>query len=372
MPIPRARGIQVAYTLASLLDAGHEVRLAYTPKDAAPAPLPAYELHPRGELQNLALSRRPPAPLGLLPLRSNLFYNRRLLSWLKRARASGDAPNVIMTRHLKTAYALLRANTGIPVVYEAHEVFALSAKPKHRAEFARMETYVLRHAARAIAISRTLGNALSEHYGIQREFDILHSGVSLPEAPPPAKPWSECSQHIIYTGSLFGWKGVKDLVEAARWLPGYRITIIGGSANEIAGLRTSAPARGAQLVFRPQMPHTHIQSELNGACIAVLPNRAESISAWTSPIKLFEYMGAGCAIVASDLPAIREILTPDEAMLVPAQTPLALAEAIRALANAPASTAAQGTHLRERAAEFTWQARGRKLSEILRRAAQTR
>lgn len=365
LPIPRARGVQVAHTLAALLDAGVEVCLAYTPEDAHADPLADYGLHPHNELQRLALSRRAPAPFAGLPIRSNRFYNSQLYNWLKRARTNGTVPDAILTRHFKTAYALLQANLGIPLVYEAHEIFALSAKPKHRAAFTRMEAFVLEQAALVIAISRALADGLREHYGVTRPFDILHSGVTLSDTPTFTKPWTDCARHIIYAGSLFGWKGVEDLIAAARWLPGHRLAIIGGNAEEIAALRQSAPRQGAEIVFKGQRSHADVQAELAAACIAVLPNRAGSISAWTSPIKLFEYMGAGCAVVASDLPAIREILEPDEALLVPAQDPQALATAIRSLTNDPELAAAQGAHLRERAAEFTWEVRGKRLADII-------
>ena len=49
----------------------------------------------------------------------------------------------------------------------------------------------------------------------------------------------------------------------------------------------------------------------------VLPNPASAISThFTSPLKLFEYMAAGRAIVASDLPAIREVLRDGENALL--------------------------------------------------------
>jgi glycosyltransferase involved in cell wall biosynthesis len=366
LPLPRARGVQVAHTLASLLEEGQDVSLAYTPEDGAPDPLGAYELHPGSELKKLSLSRRASGLLGILPLQSNRFFNQRLVGWLRHEQAQGCAPDAIMTRHLKTAFALLKAKTGIPVIYEAHEVFALSAREKHRKSFLRMESFVLRHAARVIAISEALAAALAEHHGIDRDFDILHSGADLP-AISTDKPWPASAQHIIYTGSLFGWKGVEDLVAATRWLPQHRVTIIGGTLDEIARLREQLPD-DAEVTFKPQIPHAEIQAELAGACIAVLPNRAGSISAWTSPLKLFEYMGAGCAVVASDLPSIREILSPDEAMLVPPQDPRALAEAIRTLTDNPERTAAMGRHLRERTREFTWAARGKRLVAILNEA----
>ena len=36
--------------------------------------------------------------------------------------------------------------------------------------------------------------------------------------------------------------------------------------------------------------------------------RGQDTSRWMSPMKMFEYMAAGQAIVASDLPVLREIL----------------------------------------------------------------
>ncbi len=59
-----------------------------------------------------------------------------------------------------------------------------------------------------------------------------------------------------------------------------------------------------------------IRNLLQHASIAVLPNDAGTPdSQYTSPLKLFEYLAAGLPIVATDLAAIREIVTePDNCL----------------------------------------------------------
>ena len=65
-------------------------------------------------------------------------------------------------------------------------------------------------------------------------------------------------------------------------------------------------AEGAAVVFSGRIAPAAVRALLEKSCIAVLPNRADADSAFTSPIKLFEYMAAGCAVVAADLPAAED------------------------------------------------------------------
>jgi glycosyltransferase involved in cell wall biosynthesis len=88
---------------------------------------------------------------------------------------------------------------------------------------------------------------------------------------------------------------------------------------------------------------------------------------YASPIKLFEYMASGRAIVASDLPSIAEVVTDGEsALLTPPSDVDALAEAIRRLRDDPA--------LRQRLADnahalvmesYTWDARAKAILKVL-------
>jgi len=89
-----------------------------------------------------------------------------------------------------------------------------------------------------------------------------------------------------------------------------------------------------RVTFTGLVPPGSVPDHLARATVLVLPNPASAISTrFTSPLKLFEYMAAHRAIVASDLPSIQEVLKDGEhALLVAPGDPSALAAALRKLA----------------------------------------
>jgi len=367
LPLPRARGIQVAHTVAALAQQGVTVQLAYVPSQDGADPLAAYGVNDPGGVERVPLSRGLSAPFSWLPLRSNRLFFRRLHDWMKQQAGKGRRPALIMARHLKIAHALLDRFPDVPLLYEAHEVFANVAPPAKREKLAGIEASVLRRAKVLVAITQGVATDLKKRYRLDREIHLLPDAVTWPEQIPE-KPWHEAGRHIVYAGSFFPWKGVQDLVAAAEWLPGCRIELIGGSAERIREYRSQVPAGGAEVVFAGHVTHPQSLQALSRACIAVLPNRAEPNSLWSSPLKLFEYMAAGCAVVTAELPSIREVLAHDEAIWVPPGDPRALAAGIRRLVEDPALARQLGDRARERARAFTWEARAARLSAIMRAA----
>jgi glycosyltransferase involved in cell wall biosynthesis len=365
--LPRARGIQVAHTVAALARADISVHLAYVPSADNADPLAAYGVERPEAVALVPLSRGLPAPFSRLPLRSNRLFFRRLSDWMEKESGHGHRPALIMARHLKIAHALLDRFPDIPLLYEAHEVFAEVAPPAKRESLARIEESVLRRAAALVAVTHGVADDLKKRYRLDREIHVLPDAVSWP-AHIPEKPWHEAGRHIVYAGSFFPWKGVQDLVAAAEWLPGCRIELIGGSPERVREFRAQVPAGGAEVTFAGHLTHPQTLQALGRACIAVLPNRAAPNSLWSSPLKLFEYMAAGCAVVAADLPSVREALAHDEAIWVPPGNPRALAEGIRQLADNPGKARQLGERVRERARAFTWEARAARLAAIMRAA----
>jgi len=75
----------------------------------------------------------------------------------------------------------------------------------------------------------------------------------------------------------------------------------------------------------------------------VLSSRTEG-----SPMVVFEAMAAGVPVIASDVGGVPEMLSPDEAVLVPPDHPAALATALRAAYRAPTAARARAGRARAR------------------------
>jgi glycosyltransferase involved in cell wall biosynthesis len=365
LPLPRARGIQVVNTVAALAKTGLHMQLAYVPVREERDPFVAYGLAPAHSVERVPLTRSLPTPFTWLPLRSNRLFYYRLRRWIKQQAKHGKRPQIIMVRHLKVAQALLNEFPDIPLLYEAHEVFADVAPLHKQQKLAGIEQTVLRRATALVAITRGAADDLKRRYRLDREIHVVHDAASLPDHVPE-KPWHEAGRHVIYAGSFFAWKGVQDLIAAAGGLPGCRITLIGGSPEQIAKFRATVPNGGAEVVFAGHTSHAKAVQALGKACIAVLPNRQEPNSLWSSPLKLFEYMASGCAVVAADLPSLHEVLGENEAAWFRPGDPESLAAGIRSLAGDPEKARQLGKLMRERAQLYTWDERAKRLAEIMR------
>ena len=138
---------------------------------------------------------------------------------------------------------------------------------------------------------------------------------------------------ILYSGHLFDWKGVYVLAEASKFLPkDSLIVFVGGMEYDKNKLKDFINKQGLKnILFIGHQSPKNIPYYLKAADVVVLPNSGQkTISVhYTSPIKMFEYMAAQRPIVASDLPSIREILNPANALLVAPDVASELADGIK-------------------------------------------
>ncbi len=367
-----ARFQQIFQTVHALARQGCEVDLILGKggRDAAPGALSYYGLWPHENLRVhvLPMLRREKGRLF------RVSWDRIFLwaCWLKIRELLGERPyDAIFTRHLGPAAFLLgrKNDFHLPLVFEAHEIFFLTTEKKEKADRIRVEeSRIYPRMDGIVSISRGLADKMKEVFGIPAPLEVIPDGVS--PVCFSAVSRERNKNKIVYAGQLYPWKGAGTLVEMLKDLPGGELHLLGGSEDRIRELKESAGQLGVseRAVFHGQVSPGQVRAALAEAAVAVLPLTRELIAAsFTSPLKLFEYMAAGVPIVASDLPSVREVLSDGvNAVLVPADDPLALAGGIRKILNDPAF----GDRLAKRAAEdvagYTWERRAEKLIRFLR------
>lgn len=235
---------------------------------------------------------------------------------------------VIYTRDVPASlFALWQ---GKSVFWEAHDISQslMWMKP------------LLRRLHGVIAITNGLKQALVARGIPEAKIFVAPDGFNLDQFAKsrPKGPLSLSGRPVVlYAGSAQRWKGVFVLLEVAKELRGEAefVFLLSGSDVEIRKFQKKAGNFPNVRIFT-HVPHAEVPSWLTAArteMFIAIPNSGEvEISrSYTSPLKMFEAMAAGRPIIASDLPALREILNERNSILVKPDSPAALAKGIRTL-----------------------------------------
>lgn len=179
---------------------------------------------------------------------------------------------------------------------------------------------------------------------------------------------SGAARSVGYVGHLYPGKGLEIILAMAGQLPEVVFHVIGGTAADVIRWSKLADDR-RNIIFHGHVPHGDLDSMMSKFAVALAPyQRIVRVSGskgdmgrWMSPLKLFEYMAHGKAIVASDLPTIREVIKPEKTGLLCNPDDLAQwIEAVKNLMNDPKRIGVLGRAAQETLkAQYTWQHRSR-------------
>jgi glycosyltransferase involved in cell wall biosynthesis len=376
-PLERANGIQTMETCYALGERGHEVELIVRPDTGKPArdPFEYYGLPP---LKQLWIERAPSSGPAAARRLGYLAFS------VGRAAGSRRA-DVVFTRDLGVASLLLRIPRGLrpPLVYESHGyapdvaaalpgliATAAAPAPGKLRRLERREAHVWKGAEGYVTITAALAADLASRYGERQRVAVVPDGVRLGIRDSGFGEAESGLPIVAYAGHLYAWKGVDVLLEALALVPAVRGLIVGGHEAEpdLGRVKELAERLGisARVTFTGLVAPARVPDLLRSASILALPNPASAISnRFTSPLKLFEYMAAGRAIVASDLPSVREVLHDGvDALLVAPGDATALAEAIRRLVAEPVLAEQLARRAAEAAPGYAWSRRAERLEAL--------
>jgi glycosyltransferase involved in cell wall biosynthesis len=237
----------------------------------------------------------------------------------------------------------LSARSGIPFVFDMDSIMSRQIADTHlllrpiARLFKLLEGRALRRAAAVLAVSPGLAD-----YARQNGASGLVTVV--PDAPQhsssAARAVSELGGGsgvaIVYVGNFKPYQGVDLLIEGFRQAAfedgGATLWLIGGEPRAVARLRRTARdlVASGRVRFEGSISIDAMMATLNAADVLVSPRRA----GFNTPMKIYNYLAAGKAVLATRIPAHTDVFDDECAMLV---DPVAsdLAEGLRVLVGDP-------------------------------------
>ncbi len=303
------QGVHIEELVRALRQAGHEVRVV--------GPSFYEQAGFGGESSVVARIRRfLPGALGEL---AELAYNfpayRRLKAAWREMR-----PDVVYERCnlYFVAGAWLARRYGVRLLLEVNSPLA-DERAKHGglrlAGLARrLERWTWRSATRVLPVTHVLASILVQNGVEAARVTVIPNGIDLARFPPRAPAAADGTVTLGFVGFVRAWHGLDGVIESMASGPANTRLVVVGDGPAVPDL--TALAGRLSLADRVHFtglvqPHD-VPAHVSGFDIALQP----SATPYASPLKIFDYMAAGCAIVAPDQPNIREVLVHERTALL--------------------------------------------------------
>jgi phosphatidylinositol alpha-mannosyltransferase len=210
-----------------------------------------------------------------------------------------------------------------------------------------------------VAVSEAAAWTAQRYFG--GRYRIIPNGVDLVSLGPPAAPAAigpDRPLRIVFVGQAVGRKGLPHLLRAFEALRDHvpaELTLVGAGPDDVANLMLDD--RDVRILGK--VSDADKVAELCRADVLCAP----SLSGESFGMVLTEAFAAGTPVVASDIAGYRDVVRDGvDGLLVPRADPVALADALRALALDDGRRAGMAAEARARAERFAWP---RVASEVL-------
>jgi len=358
VPSNTANSIQVVKAAHALAELGHAVTLL----------VPGREETVWANLQQ-HYGLRTPFQIEWIP--ENLAFRRYDYAFKAVRAAQKMKPDLVYTWMLQAG--VLSLWNHMPTILELHDRVTGRLGPWLFRRFCKAKT-----GKRILANTEALRRTLLEAFQLARsdaEILVAPNGVELARyegLPSPGEARTALGLKsgftAGYTGHFYSGRGMGLMFDLAKALPEINFLWVGGEPADVTlwenRIRTKAVNNITLTGF---VDNANLPNYQAAAEVLLMPygtiiegsgggNSAEI----ASPMKMFEYMAAGRAILSSDLPVIYEVLNEDMAVFCPPEDLSAWKNALSALRDDPARRERLGQAARSAVSGYTWRARAEK------------
>ncbi len=309
IPSDTANSLQVMKACQALVQIGHQVTLLVPAATSA---------------KNTSVDLQKHYGLQVdFPIEWLSASSRRMFTWdaVRRARAL-KADLLYSWLPQSAGFGLLGK---LPVIFEIHIQPTGFFGPLWHRTFAN-----LRGRKRLVSITRALVELLERDFHMHfssEDVVIAPNGVDLERFASLPDPVAARRQigfreapTVMCTGHLYAGRGAELFLSLAKSFPETHFVWVGGRPEDINAWKQRAES--ANVTFTGFIPNRDLPLYQAAADILLMPysrsimgsSGSADSAAVASPMKMFEYMAAGRAIVSTDLPVIREVLNEKNAV----------------------------------------------------------
>ena len=253
---------------------------------------------------------------------------------------------------------------GKKLYYDSHEYFTevpeLVDRPKVQNIWKKIEKFCLSRMERMITVNESIAKLFRDKYGI-------NCGVvrNVPMVQGKQDLRIEKENVLILQGAGINIdRGGEELVEAMEFVEGYQLWIVGGG-DALPTLKQIVKSKNLEekVVFKGKVPLEQLREFTQKAQIGFTLDKSTNVNyLYSLPNKLFDYMSAGCAVIASNLPEVAKVVNENKCGLVIGEvTPNSVGDAINSLISDEDKLKEIQAFSRKGSALFTWEIEREKL-----------
>jgi glycosyltransferase involved in cell wall biosynthesis len=292
--------------------------------------------------------------------------NRRFFPWKAVLRARAVGADLLYCWPLQSAVLGLLA--GIPAMVELHDLPTGRFGPLWLKLF---QTFPGRK--RLLPITAALSSALrlpEEYTQIAPDGVDLERYTSLPD-PESARRLLGLpeSPTVLCTGHLYPGRGADLFLALAEKFASASFVWVGGRPEDVEVWKKRA-GHLVNVTFTGFVPNQSIPLYQASGDVLLMPysrtvatSSGGNTAAVCSPMKMFEYMAAGRAILTSDLPVLREVLDDGMALFCPPDRIDLWSAALGSLLEDDEKRQALGQQARRAVERYSWIERARRVLE---------
>ncbi|MGH2464114.1 MAG: glycosyltransferase, partial [Candidatus Limnocylindrales bacterium] len=223
-------------------------------------------------------------------------------------------------------------------------------------------------ASATIGVTPALAEAARAR-GARRVFVVPNGADTELFAPTAQTSVDLPARFVSFIGTLARWQGISTVIDALErpaWPEDVSLVVVGDGV--MAETVQAQSAHDPRLVYLGRVAHRDVAGIIaRGICgLSPMVEPGRSLSG-VVPLKLFEALACGVAVIATDLPGQADIVRRDEVgVVIQPGDPDALAAAVAGLAADPAATQAMGRRARTVAVDhYSWASRAAETNAII-------